>query len=389
MPATHAYKVMFLTGTRADFGKMKTLMLKMSADPHFQVHVFVTGMHMLSKFGSTWDEVRKSGLPNLYRFINQNENDSMDQVLAKTVAGLSDYVKEMAPDMLVVHGDRVEALAGAIVGSLNNIRVAHIEGGEVSGTVDELIRHAVSKLSHIHFVSNEVARDRLVQLGESQESIHIIGSPDVDVMNSPDLPDLAEVKRYYNIAFPAYAILMFHPVTTELKDLRRQASTLVDEVLASGQNHVVLFPNNDHGSQTILEEYERLRGNPRIVIFPSMRFEYFLTLMKHAEYIIGNSSAGIREAPHFGVPTINLGSRQNNRVVTESVLNAPVTSEGIRDALDKVKRVPREAMVLFGNGNSAEAFHQALLRPETWIMDTQKYFIDRSHSSKEIPAGKA
>src|SRR6516162_7880523 len=141
-------KVAFLTGTRADFGKMKTLMLKMQADERFEVHIFVTGMHMLSKFGSTWDEVRKCGFANIYRFINQNENDSMDQILAKTVAGLSDYAKEMTPDMLVVHGDRVEALAGAIVGSLNNIRVAHIEGGEVSGTVDELIRHAVSKLSH-------------------------------------------------------------------------------------------------------------------------------------------------------------------------------------------------------------------------------------------------
>ena len=150
MNQSKQYKVMFLTGTRADFGKMKTLMLQLLADERFQVHVFVTGMHMLSKFGSTWDEVRKAGLPNIYRFINQNENDSMDQVLAKTVAGLSDYVKEMAPDMIVVHGDRVEALAGALVGSLNNIRVAHIEGGyeawvKAGGPTETLEQRKASK----------------------------------------------------------------------------------------------------------------------------------------------------------------------------------------------------------------------------------------------------
>jgi UDP-N-acetylglucosamine 2-epimerase (hydrolysing) len=381
MAQNKKYKVMFLTGTRADFGKMKTLMMKLQADEHFEVHVFVTGMHMLSKFGSTWDEVRKSGLPNIYRFINQNENDSMDQVLAKTVAGLSDYVNEMAPDMLVVHGDRVEALSGAIVGALNNIRVAHIEGGEVSGTIDELIRHAVSKLSHLHFVSNDTAKTRLVQLGESEESIYIIGSPDIDVMDSPNLPDLAEVKRYYNIKFPDYGILMFHPVTTEIKDIRRQVGELVDEVLASNLNFVVIYPNNDHGTEIILEEYDRFKDQPRIAMFPSMRFEYFLTLMKNANFMLGNSSAGIREAPHFGVPAINVGSRQKNRVTTDSVLNVPMTAESVRAALKDVAGIPRVAVQLFGNGDSAGAFHRTLLRPDTWNIDTQKHFIDRSHYS--------
>ncbi len=372
---------MFLSGTRADFGKMKTLMLQLLADERFQVHVFVTGMHMLSKFGSTWDEVRKAGLPNIYRFINQNENDSMDQVLAKTVAGLSDYVKEMAPDMIVVHGDRVEALAGALVGSLNNIRVAHIEGGEVSGTIDELIRHAVSKMSHIHFVANEGAKQRLLQLGEAEVSIHIIGSPDVDIMNSKDLPDLAEVKRYYNIDFFDYAILLFHPVTTEIKDIRRQVTDLVDVVLSSSHNFVVLYPNNDHGTEIILEAYDRFRKQPRIAMYPSMRFEYFLTLLKCSRYILGNSSSGIREAPHFGVPAINLGSRQNNRINTDTVLNAPITPAGIRLAMEQVGNIPRVTKELFGNGNSAAAFHQILLKPSIWSADIQKYFIDRSHSS--------
>lgn len=370
-------KLVFLSGTRADFGKMKSLMLKLQSNELFEVNVFVTGMHMLSRYGSTWDEVRKAGLKNIYRFINQNSNDSMDQVLAKTISGLSDYVKETTPDLLIVHGDRVEALAGAIVGSLNNIPVAHIEGGEVSGTVDELIRHAVSKLSHMHFVANDAARKRLVQLGESEDTIHVIGSPDIDVMNSKNLPDLSEVKRYYNFNFATYAILLFHPVTTEVEDLRRQTHELVDQVLASGLNYVVIYPNNDHGTEVILEEYVRFQGNHKIAMYPSMRFEYFLTLLKNAQFIIGNSSAGVREAPHFGVPAINLGSRQNNRVKTDLVLNAALEKMEILQALSKVGELPRCAQALFGNGNSAESFCETLCRPATWAIGTQKYFVDR------------
>ena len=213
-------RILFLTGTRADFGKLKALMLALQLDQNFEVHVFVTGMHMLAKYGYTCEEIERVGFSNIYKYINQNANDGMDQVLAKTVNGLSDYIREIQPDLLIVHGDRVEALAGAIVGALNNILTAHIEGGEVSGTIDELIRHAVTKMSHIHFVANQVAQRRLIQLGEHEKVIHIIGSPDVDVMNSSSLPSLDEVRRHYQIDFSEYAVLAFHPVTTEVTKLR-------------------------------------------------------------------------------------------------------------------------------------------------------------------------
>lgn len=376
MSRTPIRKIVFLTGTRADFGKLKSLMLGLQADEHFEVQVFITGMHMLSKYGSTWDEVRKAGLLNLYRYINQNENDSMDHILAKTVVGLSDYVKEMVPDMIVVHGDRVEALAGAIVGALNNIRVAHIEGGEVSGTIDEVIRHSISKMAHLHFVANEQASKRLVQLGESVESIHMIGSPDIDIMNSGELPSIQEVQRYYGFGFSNYAVLIFHPVTTELKEIRQQVSILIDSIMESGQNFVVLYPNNDHGTDIILDEYIRLSGCSRIAIYPSMRFEYFLTLLRHAKYIIGNSSAGIREAPHFGVPTINLGSRQYKRVQTSSVIDVAISKRDILDAIANVPLIPRRPQTLFGDGNSASAFQQVLRSEEVWIAKIQKHFVD-------------
>lgn len=383
MSSTSVRRVVFLTGTRADFGKLKPLMQRLQKDTAFDVHVFVTGMHMLSKYGYTCEEVDRSGFQQVHRYINQNPNDNMDHVLAKTIMGLSDYVREIKPELIVVHGDRVEALAGAAVGALNNVLIGHIEGGELSGTVDELVRHAVSKLSHIHFVANERARQRLIQLGEAIATVHVIGSPDIDVMNSSALPDITEVRRRYEIPFERYSVLSFHPVTSELSDIRRQIGLLVDQVIASNRNYVVIYPNNDHGCDYILEAYDRIRGLPNFRIFPSMRFEYFLTTLKHAEFMIGNSSAGVREAPHFGVPALNLGSRQNKRVVCRTVLDVPMEASAIAQALVSVEKMPREATAQFGDGNSASRFHEILSRPIFWETSTQKYFVDREMNGFE------
>lgn len=306
-------RIVFLTGTRADFGKLKSLIKITQESEYFETHIFATGMHMNSKYGKTVNEIVKSGFTNIYMYINHDTIDHMDRTLAKTIDGFSHYVAEIAPDLIVVHGDRVEALAGAIVGSLNNILVAHIEGGEISGTIDELIRHSVSKLSHIHLVANEKAKERLIQMGEFEKSIAVIGSPDMDVMFSDALPTVDEAKRYYDIKFDEYAIAMFHPVTTEVGEMKEHAAQFVDALIASGDNYIVIYPNNDMGSDSILREYERICHHERFRIFPSLRFEYFLSLLKHARFIIGNSSAGIREAPEYSIPTVDIGSRHFQR----------------------------------------------------------------------------
>lgn len=372
-----AKRVMFLTGTRADFGKLKPLIRVLHADPQFDVHVFITGMHMLTRYGYTCREVEKSGFGNLHKYINQNLNDAMDHVLAKTISGLSDYVREIKPELMVIHGDRVEALAAASVGAFNNILTAHIEGGEVSGTIDESVRHAVTKLSHLHFVANEAAKRRLIQLGELANSVHVIGSPDIDVMESSELPSLDEVRKQYQIGFADYSVALFHPVTTEVEDLARQVRILVDELLASGLNYVVVYPNNDTGSDIIFDEYKRMEGNARFRTFPSMRFEYFLTLLKHAGFIIGNSSAGIREAPHFGTPTINLGSRQMRRAEAKSIINAPISSGAIREAIKAAGNTRHPSEQLFGHGDSAGRFHQVLHSARLWDIQLQKHFVDQ------------
>ncbi|MCF7504150.1 UDP-N-acetylglucosamine 2-epimerase [Vibrio sp. L3-7] len=370
-------KILFLTGTRADFGKLKSLITKVEEHSGFKSHIFVTGMHMIAKYGMTANEVEKAGFKSIYKYINQNGHDSMDIVLAKTISGLSDYVKEIKPDMIVVHGDRVEAMAGAIVGALNNILVAHIEGGEVSGTIDELIRHSVSKMSHLHYVANEKAKSRLLQLGEKESSIFVIGSPDLDIMTSNSLPSLKKSKERYDIDYDNYAIFMYHPVTTNLDSLQDDIKQAVDSLISSGDNYIVIYPNNDHGSEVIIKELERVKGNIRFKVFPSIRFEYFLSLLKNSKYMIGNSSAGIREVPFYGKPSINIGLRQNNRSHAKSIINVTDNKQDILEAIQQAKNMNFESHVEFGDGKSNTHFVQSLETQDTWDISLQKIFIDR------------
>lgn len=370
-------KILFLTGTRADFGKIKSLIQILEKEKDFEVFVFVTGMHLQELYGYTLIEIERCNFKNVFTFENHTHETTMDLTLAKTIEGLSGYCKSINPDMIVVHGDRVETLAGAIVGSLNNILVAHIEGGEVSGTVDELIRHSVSKLSHIHFVSNADAKKRLLQMGEIQDSVFTIGSPDIDIMFSNELPELKKVKEYYNVDFEQYAIVMFHPVTTEIQEMQQYATNFVNALLADHHNYVVIFPNNDLGSQFIIEAYKQLKLNSRFRIFPSLRFEYFLTLLKNSQFIIGNSSAGIREAPYYGIPIINIGTRQQNRAVHADILNTDYSEKGIKEALDLiVSHKVNASNEDFGQGNSNELFLKCLQKKDIWQLNHQKQFRD-------------
>jgi UDP-N-acetylglucosamine 2-epimerase (hydrolysing) len=369
-------KIVFLTGTRADFGKIKALIQSVENHSDFESYVFVTGMHLLHEYGYTLIEVERCGFKNIATFHNHTDEATMDLTLAKTINGFSQYIKDIKPDLIVVHGDRVEALAGSIVGSLNNVLVAHIEGGELSGTIDELIRHSVSKLSHIHYTSNDEAKKRLIQMGELEQSIFTIGSPDVDIMFSNNLPNLEEVRRYYQIDFNAYAVAMFHPVTTEVNSIESNAIEFVEALIESERNYVVIFPNNDLGSKHILKAYDKLKGNPRFKIFPSIRFEYFLTLLKNSDFIIGNSSAGVREAPYYGVPTVNIGNRQLNRASSSHIINIACTKASILEALQNLPKVSSQLTKTFGKGNSAKLFLDSLESKRVWSINHQKQFKD-------------
>ncbi|MDC6460513.1 UDP-N-acetylglucosamine 2-epimerase [Gammaproteobacteria bacterium] len=372
-------KIVFLSGTRADFGKMKSLMLLAQNEKGIHVDVFVTGMHLQKSYGYTLNEIKSSNIKNIYKFNNSNAQNAMDITLSKTIEGFSRYLKNNKPDMIIVHGDRVEALAGAICGAINNILVAHIEGGEVSGTIDDSIRHAVSKFSHIHLVTDSKSKKRLVQLGEKKSNIFILGSPDLDLMTPKNLPNLDEALRHYDIKFKEYAIVLYHPVTSEISKLNSNSIALKSSLVKSKGNYIVIYPNNDHGSDLIIKNYVSLKSSDNFAIFPSIRFEYFLTILKHSQFIIGNSSCGLREAPHFNVPTINIGTRQNNRRSLDSIKNCGYSSSEILKTINKIQRIKQIDKINSNRSkhtNSAKKFIKILNNKNIWQVSSQKIFND-------------
>lgn len=372
-------KILFLTSTRADYGKLKILMKAVEKEKKFELYIFTTGMHMLSKYGSTYREVEKGKYKNIYKYINQKSDysEQMDLILSNTIVGLSNYVSEVKPDLIVVHGDRLEALAGAIVGAFNNIKIMHIEGGEVSGTIDESIRHAITKFSHFHLVANDEAKNRIIQLGENKDNIYVFGSPDIDIMYSNNLPSIEKVKDRYEISFNEYSILIYHPVTTEVDKLKERVKELVDGIIKSNLNYIVIYPNNDLGNEIIFNEYKRLENNNKIKFFPSMRFEYFLTLLKNSQFIIGNSSSGVREACVYGVPAIDVGNRQNGRYKNiDSIIHAKEDKVEILEAIANLKDRKFEPISYYGAGNSEEMFISILKDDNMWKESMQKRFND-------------
>lgn len=369
-------KLLFISGTRADFSKIKPLISSLSEFAGFEVDVFVTGMHMLKEYGSTHTEF-DSLYCNVFKFVNHFPGDADHTILSKTLNGVGDFVAQGDYDLIIVHGDRMEALAGATVGVMSNTLVAHVEGGEVSGTVDDSYRHAISKLAHQHFVANEDAKQRLLQLGEDEAAIHVIGSPELDLMHSSSLPQLPEVLDWYEIPFMSYGIAIFHPVVTEKERSIEYAEAFSAALKQSGQNWVVIESNNDQGSDGIRHIIAELNQQHKFRVLPSMRYEFFLTLLKNALLIAGNSSVGVRESPHYGVPSLNVGSRQQGRTDSQMVVHTYNDQESILTGIERALRIERIPDQRFGDGKSAQRFSEIIRQSSFFEREIQKVFNER------------
>ena len=368
-------RLVFITGTRADYGKLEPLAIK-SLNLGFEVHFFVTGMHLLERYGLTSIEVARNKEFKRREFSNQNEGDNQDQILANTINGFSDYLNQTRPDLVLIHGDRVEALAASLVCSTNYIRSAHIEGGEISGTIDEIYRHCNTKLCTVHLVSSAEAKSRVVQLGEHPDRVFIMGSPELDTHSKPSGISIDEVRARYDIPWKEFGIAIFHPVTSELSNLRDQANAFYSTLNESGKNFVIIAPNNDPGKEYIFSTISEL-PKKQFRLIPSMRFLYFSELLRHAKVLVGNSSAGVREAPFLGLPSLDIGTRQNKRHSSASIVQATAFEKSvIKDFLGKNWGEKYPKNTFFGTGDSSERFERILLGEKLWGLPLQKVFFD-------------
>lgn len=372
-------KIVFITGTRADYGKIKSLIFAVDKSKIYEPIIFVTGMHLQRKYGYTISEI-KNDFKNLklLKLKNYKKKNTMDLTLALTINLINKNLKKVNPDLVIIHGDRVETLAAAICCNLNNILITHIEGGEVSGTVDESLRHSTSKLSHIHFVSNKKAHRILRLLGEEKSNIYIIGSPEVDLMIDKSLPSINEVKKRYQIRFDNYSIVILHPIVNiDKKKFYNQVKIFFSSIIKSKRKYIIIYPNNDVNSEIVLREIIKLKNNNNFKIIPSIRFEFYLSLLKNSDFIIGNSSSGVREAPALCVNSINLGNRQKNRAQSKYIKNIDFKSNLILKTI-KLSRVRKKNNLrnnyLFGRGNSAKKFMKILNLKSFWNTNKEKHF---------------
>ncbi len=353
-------RIAYLTGTRADFGLMAGTLRRLHADPRIDARVLVTGMHLDAAYGLTVGEVEALGVPIAARVpvdVSGRSPQSMATAVGQAVVGLAAALAEDRPDVLLVLGDRGEMLAGAIAALHLGVPVAHVHGGERSGTVDESLRHAITKLSHIHLVASEESRERVIRMGEQPAQVFVVGAPSLDDIVGRAPPDHVQVVRRLGLQ-PGmkYALVLFHPVVQERDEAAAQTLALLNaarsRLAGRGIAVVWLAPNADAGSAEILEALATDATAPVVPITHLPRDQY-LDALAGAEMLLGNSSSGIIEAASLGVPVVNVGSRQRLRQRNANVIDCEAEEAAIGRAVDQAIAMGRIAPAnVYGDGHA-------------------------------------
>jgi len=350
--------VIYVTGTRADFGLMESTLKQIEADPDLTVSLCVTGMHLSARYGETVKEIEQSGLRICGRIpvrLEETTGAAMARAIGNELTGMVDLFQKEQPDAVLVLGDRGEQLAGALAAIHLNIPVVHIHGGERSGTVDEPVRHAISKLAHYHLVATEASRERLIRMGEREDHIFVTGAPGLDGLRELAGRSREELCDQYGLdSKKAIALVLYHPVLQEAGQAARQTHQLMKALQeVPGLQMLVLMPNADAGGSFVreaLEEYRDQTGVRQIVHLPRGDFISWLAC---ADVMVGNSSSGIIEAATFGLPVVNVGSRQSGRERNANVMDVPEESGAIRDAVAQaLKRGPLACDNVYGAGGA-------------------------------------
>jgi GDP/UDP-N,N'-diacetylbacillosamine 2-epimerase (hydrolysing) len=352
-------KICYVTGTRADFGLMQSTLQLINRSAMFELSILVTGMHLSHFYGLTIEEIRAAGLPVTAQ-IEVEEGPSTGALMARNVGrmliGLTDALEKIRPDAVMILGDRGEMLAGALAAIHLDIPVVHIHGGERSGTVDEPVRHAISKLANFHFAATGESKARLVRMGEVADHVHVVGAPGLDGLKQLAVRDRATLCA--GVGFdPAdrIALMVYHPVLQEAAHSREFAGRIVDALRAQRIQVLALQPNSDAGSTEVRAAFEARAAAGEIHLVTHLPRAEFVSWMAACDVMVGNSSSGIIEAATFGTPVVNVGSRQNLRERNANVIDTPVERAAIDGALARALGVSRlDGHNVYGDGRAGE-----------------------------------
>ncbi len=336
-------KVAVFTGTRADYGLLFWLLKDIQADPELKLQLLVSGMHLSSEFGETYREIQQDGFQideKIEIILSSNTAVGTAKAMGLGVLGFSDAFSRLDPDIIVILGDRFEALAAAQTAMILRIPIIHLHGGEITeGAYDDSIRHAITKLSHLHGTSTEEYRQRVIQLGESPCNVKNIGALGLDHLKRGSFLSKAELSESLGLCLAKpFFLVTYHPATLGEEDPARSFQELLSALDEFSDYQVILtYPNADDGGRkliTMIQEYVR-KDVERVIGVPSLGQTRYLSAIKHACAVIGNSSSGIIEVPSFNVPTVNIGIRQKGRLCADSVFHCDAKKLAIKKTLSK------------------------------------------------------
>lgn len=353
-------KICVYTTNRAEYSKLRPILKLLNIDDNIELFLLVTGSHLLKQYGESKNQIIKDGLnitEEIYSHIAGDDISKTVETIGIALLKLPSILKKINPDIILCGFDRFDMYPFAISASLMNYCLVHIEGGEITGTLDEKIRHSISKLANYHLVSTDSAKNNLINMGEFTDNIFVTGCPRYDeLINIPE--DNTNILTKYNLIKKNYLIFCYHPVSSNIEVSYNEWKILLETIIELRENTIFIKPNIDYGNEKLIELFNELNifDTPYIYVYNHIDIDEFSILLKNCNILIGNSSAGIREACVFGTPVINIGTRQQYRVseILENVHN--MTNFDKMQLIDKIKylnKIHYKPNFLFGDGNAS------------------------------------
>ena len=365
-------RIVSVTGTRADYGLMEPVHRAIAAHAGFELHLIVTGMHHEPEFADSLARVRSDRLGQLHDTIPRPDDDSgrsMARAIGDAIGATADVFDRVGPDIVLLQGDRGEMLAAAIAAAHMNLPIVHMSGGDFSGSIDDSVRNALSKLAHVHLTSCAASTDRLVGLGEDPRRIMEVGEPALDLLRTMQPVPIETLAAELDLpAREPFLVATLHPVTNEAERAGDQMRVMLDALAEIAMPAVVTYPNSDAGGRAMRAVLDSRRGCPFLRVVPSLGSHRYLSLIRHAAALVGNSSSGIIEAPALKVPVVDIGSRQAGRLRAANVVNAACERteivRAVRFVLEDSDFRDRLAGCAspYGDGHTAERVVAILLR---------------------------
>jgi len=361
-------KICVVTGNRAEYSKLKPVMQEINSRPDLDLILIVTASHLLDDFGKTIEVIKEDGfkISAVARTVAAGEDlGSMVKSVGLCALELPTLFDFYNPDIVLITGDRFDVLGVAVSAAFMNIPLAHMEGGEVTGAIDESVRHAITKFAHIHFPATEKSAQRLIKMGERPELVFNVGSPSADViLEKKGKPFDENLLEKYHIFKKPFLLAIQHPVTTEYDKCKEQMKETLLAFSELDMHALMLFPNVDAGSKDMVREIRLLKESGRldkVSFWKNVPFEDYIALMAQAVCFVGNSSSGMRETCYFGTPTVNIGTRQQGRERGRNVVDVNHNKEEIKQAvLSAMSHGKYEPEHIYGSGNSSQKIAHTL-----------------------------